>query len=81
MNGASTLTISSDGTGTFGHIYLNPEVITAEKSFNEIIESGTYTLKLTVTDDGTTVPLTVYSQGEKYATETTVSGIKARFVC
>ena len=80
MNGASTLTISSDGTGTFDHIYLNPEVITAEKSFNEIIESGTYTLKLTVTSDGTTVPLTVYSQGEKYATETTVSGIKARFV-
>ncbi len=50
------------------------------KSYREIISGKVYTMKATVTADGTTVPLTVYSQGSKYATEATVSGIKARFV-
>lgn len=80
MSGGSTLTISSDGTGTFKHVYVNTN------DYKAIIESGTYTLKATIKNGDVTVPITLYAdKGGKYCIETelrtsALSSVKAVFL-
>ena len=68
MSGGSTLTISSDGSAEFEHVYL-----TGGKDA-EIINSGAYTIKATVKTGDTELPMAFSIDGNKISVSTKILG-------